>query len=687
MEHQRRLLIFGVLTMATWFGWLAIGPKFFPNLFPKPPEQNVAGNPDQTDTPKPVSPDTPELKAAEKVADQPVPGHGGDQPVLALPEFSTQTLTLGSMDPQSAYGLSVELTSVGAAIRSATLNDPRYPVAENPQKLKPVPQLRLLGNHFSSTEQIQPLDPERPDLTYDIDFAPVDSVLRQINRTASLRTINWELTGKATDADGTVSGCTFAIKSPDGKFELRKKFQLNRIPAERLQEKAVRDIEPLAYQLDVALQIRNTSSSEQVAEYVLQGPAGLPLEYPETTRKYRDIKAGFLTDRGGLAPLTMTAIEIVKAHDAQDIEEWTRPLLYIGVDTQYFAAFVQPVENQLQTPQFRATRPVLMTRREPRQESDISVELTSSELTIPSDGGVEHRLKLFIGPKRMELLEPYQADKLLEYGWFAFLSPAMVWLVSMFHDWGAPYWIAIIMLTVIVRAGMFPISKRMAASGKKMKDLQPQIMELREKYKDDKQKLGQAQMELYSKAGVNPLAGCLPALIQLPIFISLYQALSNWVDLRMAPFLWIGDLSAPDALFRFPFRIPYLGWDFNLLPIVTLVLFFMQQKLVMPPPMNEEMAMQQKMMNYMTLFFGFLFYHVPAGLCVYFIASSCWSITERQILERLPEPKVDPAVVNKPRKEGFLARLFKQLQEAAELQQQLQKQRDEDEKHRRRRDS
>jgi YidC/Oxa1 family membrane protein insertase len=123
----------------------------------------------------------------------------------------------------------------------------------------------------------------------------------------------------------------------------------------------------------------------------------------------------------------------------------------------------------------------------------------------------------------------------------------------------------------------------------------------------------------------------------LPIFIGLYSALSHAVDLRAAQFLWVKNLAAPDQLFQWPggFRLPFLGHYFNLLPLVTVGLFLVQQKMFMPAPDpdDEQAQMQHKVMNFMMIFMGFLFYHVPAGLCVYFIASSLWGMGERKLLD------------------------------------------------------
>ncbi|MEZ6065688.1 MAG: YidC/Oxa1 family membrane protein insertase [Planctomycetaceae bacterium] len=181
---------------------------------------------------------------------------------------------------------------------------------------------------------------------------------------------------------------------------------------------------------------------------------------------------------------------------------------------------------------------------------------------------------------------------------------------------------------------MFPISKKQVANVQKMKDINPKLQEIKTKYAGDKEAMTRAQLELMRKHGYNPVAGCLPLILQLPIFIGLYNALNNAVDLRMAKFLWIDNLAAPDNLFDLPFNLPFLGSQFNLLPLITIVLFIIQNKLFTPPPTNEEQALQQKMMNFMMIFFGVMFYHVPAGLCVYFIASSLWGICERKLLDR-----------------------------------------------------
>jgi YidC/Oxa1 family membrane protein insertase len=172
---------------------------------------------------------------------------------------------------------------------------------------------------------------------------------------------------------------------------------------------------------------------------------------------------------------------------------------------------------------------------------------------------------------------------------------------------------------------------------------------INEKYKNDMQKKSQATQELYRKHNINPLAGCLPVFLQLPVFMGLYRALAVDVELRQSPLFghgirWCSNLAAPDMLWNWSAIMPEfitsgqgifgLGPYLNVLPLITVALFLVTQKMAMPEPTNEQAAMQQKMMKYMTVFMGLLFYKVASGLCLYFIASSLWGIAERKLLPK-----------------------------------------------------
>jgi len=240
-------------------------------------------------------------------------------------------------------------------------------------------------------------------------------------------------------------------------------------------------------------------------------------------------------------------------------------------------------------------------------------------------------------------------------------------ILHFFYSFLNNYGLAIILLTVLVRLSMFPLSKKQVLGAQKMQELQPQIKKLQEKYKKDMEARTKAQQELFRKHNYNPLSGCLVLFVQLPIFIALYRSLMVDIELRQAPLLWEGirwcsDLSAPDMLYKWVWMPDWvndasgifgLGPYFNILPVITVVLFVLQQKMFMPPPTDEQSAMQQKIMKYMMIFIGFLFFKVASGLCIYFIASSLWGLAERQLL---PKPAKKPAQTQTPSRADAKAR-------------------------------
>ena len=193
----------------------------------------------------------------------------------------------------------------------------------------------------------------------------------------------------------------------------------------------------------------------------------------------------------------------------------------------------------------------------------------------------------------------------------------------MFHGFVQNWGLAIIMLTLLVRGIMFPLTKAQYTSMAKMRMLQPKIAALRERFGDDRQKMSQGMMELYKKEKVNPLGGCLPILVQMPIFIALYWALMESVELRHAPFaLWITDLSVKDPFF--------------VLPILMGASMWYLQKM---SPTTVTDPMQQKVMQFMPIIFTFMFLWFPAGLTLYWLVSNVISIIQQTIIYRQLEKK------------------------------------------------
>ena len=281
---------------------------------------------------------------------------------------------------------------------------------------------------------------------------------------------------------------------------------------------------------------------------------------------------------------------------------------------------------------------------------------------------VVHTYRVFAGPKLAAALIPYEAEDLASYRknqWFSIpfastlaknvIAPlldkiySLTQAVARVFGWkNGNYGIAIILLTMTVRLIMFPLGRKQAMMAKKMQDLQPVLAEVKEKYKDDKEALTRETMAVWKRNKVNPAAGCVPALIQMPIFVGLWQSLNNSVALRHSSFLYIRDLAAPDMMFKFPVTIPFLGDYFNLLPFLVVSLMLVQTKLFAPPPTTPEAEMNQKMMKYMMIVMAFMFYKVPSGLGLYFITSSLWQIGERLLL-----PKVIHAPAKPPAEDDF----------------------------------
>ena len=155
-----------------------------------------------------------------------------------------------------------------------------------------------------------------------------------------------------------------------------------------------------------------------------------------------------------------------------------------------------------------------------------------------------------------------------------------------------------------------------------MQELQPLMEELRKKHKDNPQKLNKEVMEMYKEKGINPLGGCLPLFLQMPVFISLYQSLIRLIDLKGANFLWIKDLSEPDRLFTLGTSLPVIGNEINILPMIMMATMLIQQKISSVKTQSESSQQQAMMGWFMAIFFGFIFYHMPSGLVLYWVTNS-----------------------------------------------------------------
>ncbi len=296
---------------------------------------------------------------------------------------------------------------------------------------------------------------------------------------------------------------------------------------------------------------------------------------------------------------------------------------WVGFRDQYFCLFVQPLFETLEY------------NLASLNETNFQMSVKPSLSKISSGESVEISQRIFLGPQNLSLLKTYNAgfEKIMAFSGFAlvdgiskFIYYSLFFLNKIIPNWG----VCIILFGILVYLLTYPLTLTMMSSMKKMQALQPHIAVLKEKNKNNSQKMNKELMELYKEHKINPLGGCLPFILQMPIFTALYQVLWRSVFLKGATFLWMKDLSEPDRLFIFPFSL--LGTnEFNLLPILLIGIVFLQQRLssknmVVTDPAQ---ATQQKIMGiFMPVFMGIIFYKMASGLTLYFVvfyAFSTWT--------------------------------------------------------------
>jgi YidC/Oxa1 family membrane protein insertase len=442
--------------------------------------------------------------------------------------------------------------------------------------------------------------------------------------------------------------------------------------------------------LEVKVERKGTGKGPIAFRYQLTGGHGLPIEGEWYTSTFTNALFGGFGQRNTFWRDFQDARSIgLKSGGERVVKGPEQRITYAAVAIQYFASVIAVADPQQD---FLAwARPTVEAVRDPRKPflDSITVRVVTQPAELKAgDKPLVHKYVLYNGPVKVRLLDDpgsgeeavsaelvhYYADVLhldtltdwhmptwisehifSPIGWSYLLikiTNLMHGVLGWLYQYIPNYGICIILLTVLVRGLMHPVSRKQARTSIKMQALVPELKKLQEKHKNDRQAMAMAQMELYRKHGVSPIGSCWVVFLQMPVFLGLYYALQESIHFRLAPFLWIQNLAAPDMLIWWGENIPwisrpedqgsflYLGPFFNLLPVVAVALMIVQQKFLMPPPTDEQQEMQQKMMKYMMIFFGLMFYKVAAGLCIYFIASSLWGLAERKML-----PKAKTAVV------------------------------------------
>ena len=326
----------------------------------------------------------------------------------------------------------------------------------------------------------------------------------------------------------------------------------------------------------------------------------------------------------GPSALINDELQQIKIKNIEDENTFDGRIKWIAIQSRYFMSGLIPE-------QIEEARLFLALK----SDKFVAAQYQQPEKAIPPGNQYTYKYDLFIGPKRISYLKTVgnNLEKLIDFGWFDFIARPCLWLLNLFYSVIPNYGVAIIVLTVLVKALLWPLGQKSYKSMSEMKRLQPLMKEIREKYKDDKQRQNQELMGLYKTYKINPLGGCLPMIVQLPVFFALYRMLYQAIELRHAPFfLWINDLSAPDRLFNFNFSIPFMEPPYGI-PVLTVIMgasMLLQQK--MSPPMGD--ATQAKMMMFMPIIFTVIFINFSSGLVLYWLVNNILSIAQQYYTQK-----------------------------------------------------
>ncbi|MDZ7698972.1 MAG: membrane protein insertase YidC [Deltaproteobacteria bacterium] len=321
----------------------------------------------------------------------------------------------------------------------------------------------------------------------------------------------------------------------------------------------------------------------------------------------------------GLAALLNNELEEVELEDPGEVKQLSGKVGWLAYEDSYFILAIVPDIPTDALIKGRMVESGLVEGRYLPPATDINPGEQASV-----------KYELYLGPRDLGVMKDFGRglDKAINFGWTDIIAKPLLVVLRFFDRYIHNYGVSIILLTILVKILFWPLTHKSYKSMKEMQKLQPMMAKIREKYKNDKQKLNQEMMGLYKTYKVNPMGGCLPMVIQIPVFFALFRVLGNCIELRHAPFmLWINDLSAPDRLFHFPFSIPFMTPPYGI-PVLTLLMgasMFLQQKMT-PTPGDPTQA---KIMMFLPIIFTFMFINFPSGLVLYWLVNNLLSIGQQ----------------------------------------------------------
>jgi YidC/Oxa1 family membrane protein insertase len=570
---DKRTVIAFVLMFAVWFGWMAI---FSPDREAPVEEQPAAST---LATPPPVivegEGEQPEVEAPglsdERVDETTAGGTGwaasdaderGDEIVVSTPLYEAR------FDPVGG-------DLVGWELREFDLVDG-----------SPV---QLVGRRSTDigTQHAHALQLVYEDRSLDLRRVAFDADRTRI----------------ALDEGSEPQTLTLRARHNDGsELELRYRFTADR------------------YGFDVEARVRSAPSAARFpVSWSVAWPGGIASTEPDSTSEYSEFKA---TARVGADIHKVKYTDLAKNDPSKGHRTHDGTVSWAAVEGKYFLATVMSPDPALGFVRLSG-------------DGSLGVQTFEARLALRGEREAAVDYTVFLGPIDMDVLrtydgEPWEAEitKRVDLGPAIFRPVASVTLAGLrllYHvvpNWG---W-TIILFSAFTKLLFYPLTKSSTQSMKKMQEIQPQLKKMREKYKDDQQKQSQEMFRLYKEHGVNPMGGCLPLLVQMPVFWALFTVLRKTIDLRQANFaLWIDDLSRPDVLFELPFSLPVLGDKFCLLPFLMAIGMWAQTKLSQPttPQGDGIMAQNAKMMTtVMPVMMFFIFYNSPSGLVLYWLVNT-----------------------------------------------------------------
>ncbi|MBW1849615.1 MAG: membrane protein insertase YidC [Deltaproteobacteria bacterium] len=322
------------------------------------------------------------------------------------------------------------------------------------------------------------------------------------------------------------------------------------------------------------------------------------------------------------------SIEKVKPKKVKDKNIFSGDLKWIAIQDRYFISSIIPKEPVDAT--MKATMKLDID-----ENGVLMNRYVSNEMVIQPGNEKLFEYELYFGPKSIQVLKGvgHNLDRAVDFGWFDFLAKPCLWIMNLLYSVIPNYGVAIIILTIFTKIILWPLGTKSYKSMNAMKKLQPLMTEIREKFKDDKKKMNEELMGLYKTYKINPLGGCLPMVVQMPVFFALYRMLYGAIELRHAPFFgWINDLSAPDRLFDFGFSIPFMEPPYGI-PVLTIIMgasMLLSQK--MQPPAGD--PAQAKMMMLMPVVFTFIFINFSSGLVLYWLVNNILSIAQQYYTQK-----------------------------------------------------